>query len=108
MNHNEHPPVMASETPTPDPEADPEKLQTEAASEPTAQEQASIFKGLGWVDRLLALWILLAMVIGILLGNFVPETGPALQKGEFVKVSVPIGKACQLSRVIFRWSNYFC
>ncbi|KAJ4031981.1 arsenicals resistance [Fusarium oxysporum] len=30
------------------------------------------------------------MAIGIILGNFVPETGPALQKGKFVGVSVPI------------------
>jgi len=44
------------------------------------------------LDRFLALWILLAMAIGIILGNFVPNTGPALQKGKFVGVSVPIGK----------------
>lgn len=31
------------------------------------------------------------MAIGILLGNFVPSTGPTLQKGQFVGVSVPIG-----------------
>jgi len=31
------------------------------------------------------------MAIGIILGNFVPNTGPALQKGKFVGVSVPIG-----------------
>lgn len=52
----------------------------------------SAFKGLGWVDRLLAVWIFLAMAIGIILGNFVPNTGPALQKGKFVGVSIPIGK----------------
>ena len=55
------------------------------------KEQSSAFKALGWLNRLLALWILLAMIIGILLGNFVPETGPALQKGKFVRVSIPIG-----------------
>ncbi len=54
--------------------------------------KVSAFKSLGLLDRLLALWILLAMIIGILLGNFVPNTGPALQKGQFVGVSVPIGK----------------
>jgi len=53
--------------------------------------KVSAFKGLGWLDRFLALWIFLAMLVGILLGNFVPNTGPALQKGEFVGVSVPIG-----------------
>ncbi|PMD39790.1 arsenical-resistance protein ACR3 [Hyaloscypha variabilis F] len=53
-------------------------------------EKESIFKSLGWLDRFLALWIFLAMAIGIILGNFVPNTGPALQKGKFVGVSVPI------------------
>ncbi|KAH6689039.1 arsenical-resistance protein [Plectosphaerella plurivora] len=45
---------------------------------------------LGWLDRLLALWNLLAMAIGIILGNFVPGIGPALQHGKFVDVSIPI------------------
>ncbi|KAI5461006.1 sodium bile acid symporter family-domain-containing protein [Mariannaea sp. PMI_226] len=50
----------------------------------------SAFKSLGWLDRFLALWIFLAMVVGILLGNFVPQAGPALEKGKFIGVSVPI------------------
>ena len=57
-----------------------------------SKESVSAFKSLGWLDRFLALWIFLAMLVGILLGNFVPSTGPALQKGKFVGVSVPIGK----------------
>jgi ACR3 family arsenite transporter len=52
--------------------------------------KTSAFKSLGWLDRFLALWIFLAMAIGIILGNFVPNTGPALQKGKFVGVSIPI------------------
>lgn len=56
-----------------------------------ADNDVSAFKALGWLDRFLAVWILLAMIIGILLGNFVPSTGPALEKGKFVGVSVPIG-----------------
>lgn len=55
-------------------------------------KKSSAFKSLGLLDRFLAVWIFLAMLIGILLGNFVPETGPALEKGKFVGVSVPIGK----------------
>ncbi|KAI4090701.1 MAG: hypothetical protein LQ344_004605 [Seirophora lacunosa] len=66
--------------------ADPEKQPSEAPPE----SKVSAFKSLGLLDRFLALWIFLAMVIGILLGNFVPNTGPALQKGKFVGVSVPI------------------
>lgn len=57
----------------------------------------SSLKGLGWLDRFLALWIFLAMAIGIILGNFVPSTGPALQKGKFVGVSVPIGTSTTLA-----------
>lgn len=56
-----------------------------------SQSQQSAFKGLGWLDRFLAVWIFLAMAIGIILGNFVENTGPALQKGKFVGVSIPIG-----------------
>ena len=56
-----------------------------------ADTKSSIFKSLGWLDRFLAVWIFLAMLIGILLGNFVDDVGPALQKGEFVGVSIPIG-----------------
>ncbi|KAM0443741.1 hypothetical protein ACHAPV_009223 [Trichoderma viride] len=54
------------------------------------KEPISAFKALGWLDQFLAMWIFLAMAIGIILGNFVPSTGPALQKGKFVGVSVPI------------------
>lgn len=55
-------------------------------------KKESTFKGLGWLDRFLAVWIFLAMAVGIILGNFVPNTGPALQKGEFVGVSIPISR----------------
>lgn len=48
-------------------------------------------KGLSLLDRFLVIWIILAMAIGILLANLVPATGPALRKGEFVGVSIPIG-----------------
>ncbi|KAJ6258600.1 hypothetical protein Dda_6647 [Drechslerella dactyloides] len=53
-------------------------------------DKLSAFKSLGLLDRYLALWILLAMIVGVLLGNFVEETAPALQKGKFVGVSLPI------------------
>lgn len=59
--------------------------------EPAIESKKSVYAGLGWLDRLLVLWILLAIIIGILLGNFVDSVGPALQRGKFVQVSVPIG-----------------
>ncbi|KXH63929.1 arsenical-resistance protein [Colletotrichum nymphaeae SA-01] len=54
------------------------------------EQDASVFKSLGILDRFLAVWIFLAMLVGILLGNFVPNAGPALQQGKFAGVSVPI------------------
>ncbi|KPI40452.1 Arsenical-resistance protein Acr3 [Cyphellophora attinorum] len=67
---------------------DPEAAQN--TTEDLNNKKKSVYNGLGWLDRLLVLWILLAIVIGILLGNFVDSVGPALQKGKFVDVSVPI------------------
>ncbi|KAM0420894.1 hypothetical protein ACHAPT_011283 [Fusarium lateritium] len=71
-----------------DPEAAPANANTDLDEQP--KQQLSAFRGLGLLDRYLALWIFLAMAIGIILGKFVPQTGPALQKGKFVSVSVPI------------------
>ena len=68
-----------------------EKQNPSTLPERSTAEKESLFKSLGWLDQFLALWIFLAMAIGIILGNFVPNTGPALQKGQFVGVSVPIG-----------------
>ena len=66
-------------------------LDPEKRGDPRSEEKSSIFRSFGWLDRFLAVWILLAMITGVLLGKFVPNTGPALQKGKFVRVSVPIG-----------------
>ncbi|KAJ5481457.1 hypothetical protein N7475_000269 [Penicillium sp. IBT 31633x] len=67
---------------------DVENQKTDKSGRTTTKE--SVFKGLGWLDRFLAVWIFLAMAIGIILGNFVESVGPALQKGKFVGVSIPI------------------
>ena len=41
--------------------------------------------GLGWIDRLLAVWIGLCIIIGLGLGKYLPEFGEYLQAG------IPIG-----------------
>lgn len=48
------------------------------------------------------------MAIGIILGNFVPETASALQKGQFVGVSVPIGKSTPHAPQSFMIGGLFC
>ncbi|EME40423.1 hypothetical protein DOTSEDRAFT_157114 [Dothistroma septosporum NZE10] len=65
---------------------DPEKQTTGDA--PTVE--TSVYAGLNWLDRLLVVWILLAITIGILLGNFISNIGPTLQRGKFADVSIPI------------------
>ena len=84
--------------------------ENQSLTENRSTQHQSVYAGLGWLDRLLVLWILLAIVIGILLGNFVDDVGPALQKGKFVGVSVPIGESLHIivtnnSMLIFasRW-----
>ncbi|KAK5699407.1 arsenicals resistance [Elasticomyces elasticus] len=72
-----------------DPEVANKDLELQKALEPKA-ENVSAFKALGWLDRFLAIWIFLAIVIGILIGNFVDGAEDALQKGKFVGVSIPI------------------
>jgi hypothetical protein len=67
-------------------------LEQQSPPHPKTAAKKSVYQSLGWLDRLLALWILLAIVIGILLGNYVDSVGPALQRGKFVQVSVPIGQ----------------
>lgn len=83
----EGPRLACTKSTASDQHADPECLQVE---ENSAVKKGSVIRGLGWLDRFLAVWILLAMIIGVLLGNFVEEIGPTLQKGKFVGVSIPI------------------
>ncbi|KAG6015038.1 hypothetical protein E4U43_005862 [Claviceps pusilla] len=56
----------------------------------TSRRPVPVFKSLGWLDRFLAVWIFLAMLTGILLGNFAERTGEILDQGRWVGVSIPI------------------
>lgn len=68
---------------------------TSQGSLPDAEKQHDAeppaLRSLGWLDRFLALWILLAMATGMLVSNFAPHAADVLQRGRFVGVSVPIG-----------------
>lgn len=44
-----------------------------------------------WLYRLFPLWIFLAVVVGLVFGTLVPNTGSALGKGRFLGVPAPSG-----------------
>lgn len=69
---------------------DPENQDNASENPPPTAEKQSAFRSLGYLDRYLAVWILLAIILGILLGNFAPDAAAALDRGRFVGVSVPI------------------
>jgi len=52
-----------------------------AGATASTQEQPS----LGWVSKLLPVWIILAMAVGLLLGKYLPQVGKALEPG------IPLG-----------------
>jgi ACR3 family arsenite transporter len=55
-----------------------------------AQPTNSVFGRLSVLDRFLPIWIFAAMALGIGLGNFFPELGPALDSVKLDTVSLPI------------------
>lgn len=70
-------------------------VDSEKGSSPTeaptcSAAKKSAYQSLGWLDRLLALWILLAIIIGIVIGNFADGAEEAINRGRFVQVSVPV------------------
>lgn len=78
------------------------EAQENSVNNEQSKRKFSAFASLGLLDRFLAVWIFLAMAVGIILGNFVPSMSPALEKGTFVGVSIPIGKL-----MYFKFTCYF-
>jgi len=50
----------------------------------------TVWREMSWIDRLLPIWIILAMVLGVLLGYYVPAVKQGLQVSEIGGVSLPI------------------
>jgi ACR3 family arsenite transporter len=53
-------------------------------------QQASILRRLSVIDRLLPLWIFVAMAAGIALGKLFPSLAPTLDSVKLDTVSLPI------------------
>lgn len=63
----------------------------------TAQPQ---LKRLAIVDQLLAVWIILAMGLGLIIGNF-SSAAEVLEQVKFVDVSLPLGKLDTFALFLF-------
>lgn len=50
----------------------------------------ALIKKLGFLDRFLVVWILLAMIIGVIIGYFAPHVQEPFETVQFGSVSVPI------------------
>ncbi|MDI3389171.1 ACR3 family arsenite efflux transporter [Streptomyces sp. B-S-A8] len=57
---------------------------------PTTAEESSVVAKLSTLDRFLAVWILLAMAVGLGLGRLIPGMGDALAQVEIGGISLPI------------------
>ena len=71
-------------------------------------QETSLVKSLSFLDRFLAVWILLAMALGIILGYFVPGTQEVLNTADFVGVSVPIGTSFDLEMTDICSGGAYC
>ncbi len=52
--------------------------------------EPGVLRRLSWLDRLLPVWIFLAMGVGVLLGHLLPGIGPVLDSLQVDSVSLPI------------------
>ncbi|MFC2991481.1 ACR3 family arsenite efflux transporter [Halomonas tibetensis] len=53
-------------------------------------QSPSVSEGMGLFERFLSLWVALAIVAGILLGQFAPAIPDALSRFEYAQVSIPV------------------
>lgn len=70
--------------------AEVECSQTHLASDTSPTSHDNPIRALSWLDRLLWLWIILSMTLGVLLGYFVPNTSAVLEQAKLIGVSAPI------------------
>lgn len=54
-------------------------------------EDMSDLREMRWLYRFFPLWIFMAVVVGLIFGTLVPNTGSALGKGRFLGVPAPSG-----------------
>ena len=53
-------------------------------------EKENISSGIGFFEKYLTVWVILCMVVGVLIGKFLPGFPAFLQRFEYYQVSIPI------------------
>lgn len=66
-------------------------LENQQIKDDFTTEDISDLRKMRWLYRFFPLWIFLAVVVGLIFGTLVPNTGPALGKGRFLGVPAPSG-----------------
>ncbi len=65
-------------------------MSTETHLSPTPQDDSAVVGRLSTLDRYLPIWIIAAMVLGLMLGRFIPGLNTALEAVKIGQVSLPI------------------
>jgi len=64
---------------------------TDTAHHDTASDQApDVRKGMGLFERYLSVWVAIAIVIGVAVGQFLPAVPETLSRFEYANVSIPV------------------
>ena len=64
---------------------------TDTAHHDTANDQApDVRKGMGLFERYLSVWVAIAIVIGVAVGQFLPAVPETLSRFEYANVSIPV------------------
>ena len=53
-------------------------------------ESPSTREGMGLFESFLSVWVALAIIVGVLLGQFAPAIPEALSRFEYAQVSIPV------------------
>lgn len=53
-------------------------------------DQVKSNQGISLFQKYLTIWVIICMVVGVLIGNFIPEIPKLLNKFEYAKVSIPV------------------
>ena len=61
--------------------------------------------GIGFFEKYLTVWVVLCMVVGVLIGKFLPVIPSFLGRFEYANVSIPIAVLIWLMKNFSKWAD---